>query len=86
MSQAIIPLEELVMNIVNTIFSLIKQYENVELHILLLFFLLFFFQDEYSYGHDGYNRDYDRTEHMVPDKVKKEMAYMQDMITDRKFS
>jgi len=40
-------------------------------------------EDEYSYGHDGYNRDYDRTEHMVPDKVKKEMAYMQDMITDR---
>eukprot|EP00088_Acartia_fossae_P063026 TRINITY_DN765_c0_g1_i1.p1 TRINITY_DN765_c0_g1~~TRINITY_DN765_c0_g1_i1.p1 ORF type:complete len:525 (-),score=172.68 TRINITY_DN765_c0_g1_i1:63-1637(-) len=40
-------------------------------------------EDEYSYGHhDQYSNQYDR-EHMVPDKVKKVMSYMQDMIADR---
>ena len=40
-------------------------------------------KDEYSYTQDGYGGGYDRMEHMVPDKVKKVMAYMQDMIADR---
>ena len=40
-------------------------------------------KDEYSYNQEGgYGGGYDR-EHMVPDKVKKVMAYMQDMIADR---